>query len=182
MNDLAEIEQRVRRTCTAIAKRTGVGTEWDDVVAPATGRRAVRPRFARPGRRRVAIRLAAAAAVIAVAGAAVALAPDRSDDTGSVVTGSATEGSTTAVPEAPIDGRGVHNAVWTGTEMIVFGGENDQTIGWGAPGAAHLRLAAALVAAAGRSPRGAPPRGQHRPRAQRGVDRDGGRGVRDHRR
>ena len=136
MNDLAEIEQRVRRTCTAIAERTEVGAEWDDVVAPATGRRAVRPRSTRPDRRRVVIRLAAAAALIAVAGAAVTLAPDRSDDDGSVVTGSETEGSTTAVPEAPIDGRGVHNAVWTGTEMIVLGGENDQTVGWGAPGAA----------------------------------------------
>lgn len=137
MNELAEIEQRVRRTCTAIAERTEVRTEWDDdVVAPATGRRALSLRFARPDRRWVAIRLAAAAVLIAVVGAAVVLAPDRSDDAGSVMTGSETEGSTTAVPEAPIDSRIFHNAVWTGTEMIVFGGENDQTTGWGAAGAA----------------------------------------------
>lgn len=50
------------------------------------------------------------------------LAPDGNSHTGVAVT---LDGEVTPLPEAPIPNRWWHGAVWTGKEMIVFGGGRD---------------------------------------------------------
>jgi hypothetical protein len=147
MNDL---EGRLRTAYQAVAQRTIVASEQDagtDLrnavgTGPARkltaidgngdgngngdgtdGGRAGVPR--RRLRRPTTIQLAAAVLVVVAGAAAVVVASssegDKTTDP-SVETG---DPNGAIFPEAPIPGRFAHTAVWTGDEMVVFGGAGD---------------------------------------------------------
>lgn len=119
MNDLVDIENRLRKTYRAVADRTrtDVGLPEPDHQRPVL---LVADELA--PRRRTPGRLAVAAAALAVVGAAAVVAVTIAGGDKKVDVGS---GNELHLPDAPLDARFDHSAVWTGTEMIVFGGYRD---------------------------------------------------------
>lgn len=148
MSDLATIEDRLRRTYQAVADSTVVTD--DELPDPSTfplinlrgrdsggGFDLVELDENRgPGRRRLALTAAVTAVVLALGVAAVVARGDSGPHVPSADIAAFAAGWS-ELPEAPIGGRYAHSAVWTGNEMIVFGGFNDASdIGEQAAGAA----------------------------------------------
>jgi len=132
MKDEAVVEDRLRNAYRAIAEHTEVldidigalePLDEDVTLVPATG--APRRGWRHPAKRRLVA--AAAAAVVVVGGLAVVVlrhdgGPHRP---GPVQAGSEADRPRPLLPGAPIPARYGHTAVWTGHEMIVFGGYDD---------------------------------------------------------
>jgi hypothetical protein len=152
VNDLTEIEDRLRRTYSAVARTTtadrladlGDLEEVEEVDAPDEvdamdapdevggvaalhHRRASAAERRRGRHRRLRVRLAAAAVVVALGGLAVAipLVAHRGEDGDDLHAGTDADRPEPLLPGAPIPARNGHAAVWTGHEMIVFGGYDD---------------------------------------------------------
>lgn len=122
MNDLRDLdlENRLRKTYRAVAEHTRTDVQLPE---PHTPRLLVADDLAPRRRRRPSAgRLAVAAAALVVVGAVamVAVALNGGEQNGDVGSG-----GELILPDAPIKARHGHSAVWTGTEMIVFGGYND---------------------------------------------------------
>jgi hypothetical protein len=136
MTDLDEMElaHRLRRTYRAVAERTVVTLDAETLAR----REAERPDADRPlpavmiplgprrPTRRTVLRMAAALVALAGVGAAVGTrALDRPAEDGEEMSTAGDEGQWEQLPDVPIATFG-HGTVWTGSELIVFGGSGDE--------------------------------------------------------
>jgi N-acetylneuraminic acid mutarotase len=89
-------------------------------------------RIRRRRRHTASMRVAAGVIVMAALVAGVTVGRRGGGDTTELLAppvGSAAEGTWESLPEAPISARFQHAAVWTGDEMIVFGGYDGESVG-----------------------------------------------------
>jgi hypothetical protein len=147
MSDLATIEDRLRRTYQAVADTT-VLTGGDELPDPSTlhlldlrgrdggqGFDFVDLSDDRSPHRRRFLLTAAATLAVAALGAASIVVSGGTDEPAAQTGGSFTSGWS-ALPESPLGARNAHAAVWTGEEMLVFGGDVERDSGDPAEGAA----------------------------------------------
>ena len=124
--------------------RARLDVEARRAVVPEDFPARIQDRMARRARGRRSLRAIVAAVVVLLVGSAAVIASrvgTPAEHTPEATT-SGNEGSWQPLPEAPIDPRFQHAAVWTGQEMIVFGGYGDGPDDDRAPGAAAFDPAA----------------------------------------
>jgi hypothetical protein len=115
MSDVAEIEERLRRTYRAVAEHTAVTRELDaEASLPALERPSFRP----PGG---GLRWAAVVLALAGVAAAVGVGVATRDDGRDPVAAGPDVGTWERLPDPPVSDWG-QGQVWTGAELIRFGG------------------------------------------------------------
>ena len=120
MKSELEIQDQLRRTYQAVAEETHADIELQEPTGPTL--RLLQPDRGAPGLRRITrSRLAVAAAALAVLGLAGTVVVLTGDNDKNTVVNPKDPGAP-FLPDAPIGPRALHSAVWTGEEMLVFGG------------------------------------------------------------